>query len=145
MVAMTPEELLDPYSPIRRETANALRDLVRRVFPDAIEGVRPGWHLIGYDIPNGRRTTYFAFVWPEPEHVHLGFEHGALMSDPDGILGGRDLKRVRFVTLERPGQIPDAVLEDFLRDAAQVALLGRSGRLAMLLDRDERDPEGVEA
>jgi hypothetical protein len=107
--------------------------------PDAVEAVRPGWHLIGYDVPNGRRTAYFAFVWPEHEHVHLGFEHGVLMTDPDGILGGRDLKRVRFVTLSRPGQIPDAVLEDLVREAARIALLGRAGRTAMLLDRDADD------
>jgi hypothetical protein len=139
MFAMTPDELLEPYAPIRRETAHALRALVRRAVPDAVEAVRPGWHLIGYDVPNGRRTAYFAFVWPEHEHVHLGFEHGVLMTDPDGILGGRDLKRVRFVTLSRPGQIPDAVLEDLVREAARIALLGRAGRTAMLLDRDADD------
>jgi hypothetical protein len=137
---MTPEELLAPYAPIRRETAESLRSLVRRTVPDAIEAVRSGWRLIGYDVPHGRRTRYFAFVWPEPEHVHLGFEHGVVMEDPIGVLGGTGLRRVRFVTLTRPGEIPDAILENLVRESVRVATMDRSERFAALLDRDARPP-----
>ena len=74
--------------------------MVREAVPEAIERVRTGWRLIGYDIPVGRRTRYFAFVAPEPGHAHLGFEYGAWMTDPDGLLLGAhlELKKVRFVT-----------------------------------------------
>jgi len=137
---MSPEELLAPYSPVRRETVEALRALVRRTLPEAIEAVRPGWRLIGYDVPVGRRTRYVAFVWPEPEHVHLGFEHGIFMDDPDGVLQGAELRKVRFVTLTRPGEIPDAVLEGLVREAARVASMDRSQRFASLLDRDVDRP-----
>jgi hypothetical protein len=133
---MTPEELLAPYAPIRRETAEALRALVRRTVPAAIEAVRPGWRLIGYDVPAGRRTRYFAFVWPEPEHVHLGFEHGVFMDDPHGLLQGTDLRRVRFLTLARPGALPDRAVAGLIREAAHVAAMDRSERFARLLDRD---------
>ena len=34
--------------------------------PEGIERVRTGWRLIGYDLPVGRRTRYFAWVAPEP-------------------------------------------------------------------------------
>ncbi|HLA16170.1 MAG TPA: DUF1801 domain-containing protein [Candidatus Limnocylindrales bacterium] len=133
---MSPEELLAPYPPILRATAESLRALVQRTLPDAIEAVRPGWRLIGYDVPIGRRTRYVAFVWPEPEHVHLGFEHGIFMDDPDGILGGSGLRKVRFVTLSRPGQIRDDVLERLVHEAVRVASMDRSQRVATLLDRD---------
>jgi hypothetical protein len=135
---MTPEDLLAGYAPVRRETADALRALVKRTIPDAIERVRPGWGLIGYDVPAGRRTAYFAFVWAEPEHVHLGFEHGHAMDDPDGLLSGGYLKKVRFVTLTRPGEIPDAALAPLIREAARVASLTRSERTALLFDREDR-------
>jgi hypothetical protein len=62
-----PEALLAPYPPGHKDVANALRRLVKRAVPDAIERVRPGWGLIGYDVPVGRRTRYFAFIWPEPD------------------------------------------------------------------------------
>jgi hypothetical protein len=135
---MTPEDLLAGYAPVRRETADALRALVKRTIPDAIERVRPGWGLIGYDVPAGRRTAYFAFVWAEAEHVHLGFEHGHAMDDPDGLLSGGYLKKVRFVTLTRPREIPDAALAPLIREAARVASLTRSERTALLFDREDR-------
>jgi hypothetical protein len=133
---MSPEELLAPYSPIRRATAEHLRGLVRSTLPDAVEAVRPGWRLIGYDVPVGRRTRYVAFVWPEPEHVHLGFEHGVVMDDPEGILQGHDLRRVRFVTLSRPDELPDDLLARLLREAVRVATMSRAERMALLFDRD---------
>jgi hypothetical protein len=142
---MSPEELLAPYSPIRRETAEHLRALVRSTLPDAIEAVRPGWRLIGYDVPFGRRTRYVAFIWPEPEHVHLGFEHGIVMDDPNAVLQGHDLRRVRFVTLTRPGDIAGEVLARLLREAVRVATMSRAERTAILFDRDVeriREPHG---
>jgi hypothetical protein len=81
--------------------------------------------LIGYDIPAGRRTRYFAFVAPEPEHVHLGFQYGAWMADPDGLLLGAhlDLRKVRFVTY-RPGEpISRDALVRYTRDAAALAAM----------------------
>jgi hypothetical protein len=134
--SMSAEELLAPYAPIRRQTAEALRGIVRRTLPDAIEAVRPGWRLIGYDVPIGRRTRYVAFIWPEPEHVHLGFEYGAFMDDPDRVLGGTFLKKVRFITLERPGDVADDVVERLVRESVRVAGLTREQRFTAQLDRD---------
>ncbi len=121
-----------------RESAEVLRAVVRRAVPDAVERVRPGWRLIGYDLPVGRRSVYFAFVAPEPIHVHLGFEHGVFMADPDRLLEGAHLRlrKVRFVTF-RPGDtIPEPALVELTREAARVAALSREARLALVLDRD---------
>ena len=97
--------------------------------PDALERVRTGWRLIGYDVPLGRRSRYFAFVVPEPEHVHLGFEYGILMPDPDAILQGAhlDLRKVRFVTYRPGDRIPTRVLKRYTRVAADLAA-ARMGR-----------------
>jgi hypothetical protein len=125
-----PEIFLSGYPDEIRDIAERLRGVVRDAVPDAIECVRTGWRLIGYDVPVGRRTRYFAFVAPEPEHVHLGFEYGIWMSDPDDLLLGAhlDLRKVRFVTY-RPGDvIPTASLVPYTREAADLAALGRSGR-----------------
>jgi len=140
---MTPEELLAPVPPHLRDVADWLRGVVRRAVPDAIEAVRPGWHLIGYNVPAGRRAPYFAFIWPELEHVHLGFEHGVLMRDPAGVLSGAGLRlrKVRFVTLRNRDEIPGDVLEALVRDGARLATLGRAERLTLLLDRAEIDEQ----
>jgi hypothetical protein len=141
MDQIPPEALLADHSPERRAVANALRDLVKRAVPDAIERVRPGWGLIGYDVPVGRgRTRYFAFVWAEPEHVHLGFEHGVLMDDPAGLLQGRgETKQVRWLTFLSVDEIPTEA-EDLVREAVRVATLSRGERMLRKLDQDEREP-----
>ena len=106
---LPPEILLDDYPPDIQAVANALRAVVMTAVPDAIERVRVGWRLIGYDVPAGRRTRYFAFVVPEPAHVHLGFEYGILMSDPQRLLHGAELKlrKVRYFTFEPGDPIPE--------------------------------------
>lgn len=138
MDVIPPELLLDPYPEPHRAIANELRALVRKAVPEAIERVRPGWGLIGYDVPSGpRRTRYFAFVWPEPEHVHIGFEQGVLMDDPRGVLEGRGVtKQVRWLTFAPGSAVDAAVVLDLVREAARVALLSRPERLARLLDRE---------
>ncbi len=138
MEPLPPEVFLDSYPPAIRDAAERLRAIVRRAVPDVIERVRPGWRLIGYDIPLGRRVRYFAWVAPEPIHVHLGFEVGTLMADPDRVLQGAHLglKKVRFLTF-RPGDaIPEATLLTLTREAAGIAAMSRQERLSVVLDRD---------
>jgi hypothetical protein len=128
---LLPAELfLDAYPEPMREIAERLRRIVRAAVPDSLERVRPGWRIIGYDVPLGRRSRYFAFVLPESRHVHLGFAYGALMTDAAGLLEGAGVtKRVRWVTF-RPGDaIPARRLEPLVRQAAQLALLPGPARL----------------
>jgi hypothetical protein len=136
--SLPPEVFLEGYSPGIRRAVEQLRAVVKRAVPGAIERVRPGWRLIGYDVPVGRRTRYFAFVWPESDHAHLGFEYGIWMDDPDSILRGAhlNLRKVRFVTYEPGEAIPAAALVRYTREAARLATMSREERLAHELDRD---------
>ena len=125
METIPPELFLAGYSPAIQDVADRLRAVVARAVPEAIERVRTGWRLIGYDVPAGRRARYFAFVAPEPEHVHLGFEYGVWMADPEGFLLGAHLRlrKVRYVTY-RPGDaIPEAQLVEYTREAARLATM----------------------
>jgi hypothetical protein len=135
---LPPEAFLAGYPDDIVAMAEVLRSVVRRAVPDAVERVRSGWRLIGYDLPDRRHGAYFAFVAPEPVHVHLGFEHGVFMDDPERMLEGAHLRlrKVRFVTY-RPGDaIPEAALVGLTRQAARLAALSREARLALVLDRD---------
>lgn len=135
-----PEALLADYPDGIRAAAATLRAIVRRAVPDAIERVRVGWRVIGYEVPAGRRTRYFAYIAPEPIHVHLGFEYGAWMADPEQRLEGAHLglRKVRFTTFTTGKAIPEAALEVLTREAARVALLTPQARMAESLDRDWR-------
>ena len=133
-----PEALLDQYPGPMRAIAERLREIVHSTFPDAIERARPGWHLIGYDLPTGRRTAYFAYVAPESEHVHLGFEHGWAMRDPHRLLQGSGItKQVRWLTF-RPGDEIDQIrCAELLREAAAVASMSRAERVIRAMDAED--------
>lgn len=138
MDAIPPEALLAAYPGEIQAHAATLRGIVRRAVPDAVEQVRGGWRLIGYEVPVGRRLRYFAYIAPEAVHIHLGFEYGAWMADPDRRLEGAHLKlrKVRFLTF-RPGEkIPEGACIELLRESVRVAALSRDERLAQTLDRD---------
>ena len=128
--SIPPELFLSGYPPEIRDIAERLRGVVHEAVPEAIERVRTGWRLIGYDIPVGRRTRYFAFVAPEPDHAHLGFASGIWLADPDMLLRGAhlNLRKVRYVTYEPGDPIPTEALLRYTREAADLAALGPTGR-----------------
>jgi hypothetical protein len=122
-----------------RRIGEDLRALVRLALPEAIERVRTGWRIIGYDVAAGRRSAYFCWIMPEAVHVHLGFVYGVVMDDPDRLLEGR-IARARWVTF-RPGESLDRpTLAWLVHEAARVALLSRGERLVAALDREVDPP-----
>jgi hypothetical protein len=135
---MSVDAFLAAYPPPLVGIANALRAIVKSTLPEAVERVRAGWGLLGYDLPVGRRHVYSAFIWLEPAdfHVHLGFEHGVLFDDPAGMLEGRGItKQVRWLTW-RPGDaVGAAVAAGFLRQAERHAHVPGSMRRAAMLER----------
>jgi hypothetical protein len=142
MDSLPPEAFLAGYSDDMRAIAERLRRIVLTARPDAIERVRVGWHLIGYDVPaprgSGRKTAYVAYIAPEQEHVHLGFEHGVAMRDPRGLLQGRGItNQVRWLTF-RPGDaIDDAACIALLHEAVRVATMSRAERAFAAMDVDD--------
>ncbi len=132
------EAFLSGYPDGIRAAANTPRGIVKRAVPGALERVRPGWRLICYEVPMGRRNAYFGCVAPENGHVHLGFELGIYVADPDRLLEGAHLRlrRIRFLTFTADQPIPEAPLVEMTRDAARIAAMSRAERFSLLLDRD---------
>ena len=127
------EVLLEDYPAAIRDTGLALRDLLFRTVPGTVETIRPGWRWIAYSLPEARRVRNFAWIGPERKHIHLGFEHGTLLADPDGILHGAEerLKQFRYFTFEPSIDIDEAVLADYIRRAADLAILPSGERRAL--------------
>lgn len=125
--ALPPEVLLEDFPPDRAALAQGLREVVLAAVPNAIERVRTGWRVIGYDVPlGGRRTGFFAWIMPQREHVHLGFPWGVMLLDRDGLLEGDGVtKRARWFTLAQPEDLRDPKLAEFTRAAADLTTLGR--------------------
>ena len=126
----TIQDFLGFYPPRIARQVEILRGLMLRAVPSAVERLRPGWKLIGYDLPVTKHGTYFAWIWPQIEHVHVGWEVGTLMNDPERRLRGAHLKlkKVRYLTYEPGERIPSRVVIDFTRDAARIASMSRAER-----------------
>ena len=127
--SMPVEALLADFPPSHTVIAERLRRVVLDAVPDAIERVRSGWRLIGYDLPTRRTGAFFAWIWLEPEHVHLGFPRGVAMDDPDDVLEGAGItKLARWLTYAPGDEVDDALATRQVLEAARVALIPRSAR-----------------
>lgn len=140
MTPMDPEVLLAEFPGPMAEIGEWLRGVVRRTIPEAVERVRSGWRVIGYDIPIGsRRQAYVAWIMVEAAHVHLGFPQGVLMTDRDHRMDGDGVtKRARWVTLTPDVTVSERVLAGLLREAVRVAGLS-SGERALLAEARRSD------
>ena len=135
---MSPDELpvevfLERYPAAIRETGLRLRELIQIAVPDAVEGVRSGWSWIGYGLPDRRAKRTFAWIGPERKHIHLGLQNGVLLADPDRLLHGAEerLKQFRYFTFEPDIDLHEEILVDYLRRAADLALLPTAARRAL--------------
>ena len=138
------EFLLDDYPEAIRATGMALRSLIFRTVPGAVETVRPGWRWIAYSLPEGKRVRNFAWIGPERKHIHLGFEHGTLVADPQRLLHGAEvrLKQFRYFTFEPSIDVDEATLAMYVRRAADLTTLPSGALRALALER-EADPEDL--
>ena len=129
-----PEALLADFAPPTVDVVERLRSIMKVAIPGVVERVRPGWRLIGYDAPVGRRTRYVAWIFPERVHVHLGFVQGVLIDDREGRLEGRgEAKNARWLTW-LPGEPIDAAeVEVLIREAVRVTILPRDERFALAM------------
>ena len=108
--------------------------------PGTVETVRPGWRWIAYSLPEKGRVRNFAWIGPERKHIHLGFEHGTLLADPEHLLQGaqEQLRKFRYVTFEPAIDIDEAILVDYLASSRRArgdavggaARIGRGDRRA---------------
>jgi uncharacterized protein DUF1801 len=133
------EVFLDTYPDHIRRSAQLLREIVMDVVPDAVESIRVGWRVVGYAIPARRRPKLFALIGPEPKHVHLFFQYGVFLADPDRLLQGAQekLRQVRYLTFTSPEEVrrfPRETMDRFLLDAAQLAPMTRDQRLSIATD-----------
>ena len=124
-----PEALLADFPPPHRQIAQRLREVVLDAVPEAIERVRTGWRLIGYDLPVRRHGVFFTWIWLEPEHVHLGFPRGVDMEDPRAEMSGAGItKLARWLTYAPGDEIDVNQATRLVQEAARVAIIPRSAR-----------------
>jgi len=119
MAQVTPEDILAGHNVVVRDMAERLRRLILEAAPEMVEKGYSGWHGIGYTHP---RAGYVCAIFVLDDGVKLGFEHGASLYDPDGVLqpGTSKGKQVRYLELRRLEEVDPDVILGFLVQAIRL-------------------------
>jgi hypothetical protein len=99
-VAPAPERLLELLAARRPSMAPivlALRDMVAREAPDATEMVYSVYAVVDL-FTFGRPSDAFIHIVAYEKHVNLGFNQGAMLPDPHGLIAGTG-KKIRHIRI----------------------------------------------
>ncbi|MBT9554794.1 MAG: DUF1801 domain-containing protein [Myxococcales bacterium] len=103
---LSPDALLARYTPEVRDCVRRLRELIGSWVPEAQEQVYPGWKAIGY---RSADAGYFCGLFPQDDHVLVGFERGSSLNDPKGLLerpkAGRVSGTLRYLRVSPAGDL----------------------------------------
>jgi len=110
------EEMLAGRNESVVELARAARALLRRLDPDVVEVPWPRQGVIGFGIGPRKFSEHYAYLALHRDHVNLGFNQGAELDDPAGLLSGPG-KSLRHHQLHRLDELADPALADLLVSA----------------------------
>ena len=123
--ARPPSELvkfLRPYDPAIQDLALKLRVLVLDEMAPCFENIYDAYSAvaIGYG-SSDRLQDGVLHIAVYTKHVNLGFNHGATLDDPLGILKGSG-KQIRHITIESPEDIARPEIRAYVRRAHKTAV-----------------------
>jgi hypothetical protein len=121
----TPKELikfLKPYDRAIRDLALGLRELVLEELAPCYENIYDAYSAValGYG-PTDRMRDGICHIAVYSKHVNLGFNFGATLADPKGILEGSG-NQIRHISINSPGDLARPELRSYLRCACKVAV-----------------------
>jgi hypothetical protein len=113
---------LRPYDPEVRDLALRLRALVLEEMAPCYENIYDAYSAvaIGYGTSDRLRDGIF-HIAVYSRHVNLGFNDGATLNDPKGILEGAG-NRIRHITIKTTADLEQPVLRAYIRRARKSAL-----------------------
>jgi hypothetical protein len=125
------KKFLKPYPAEVRDLALALRALLLDEIGPCYENIYDAYSAvaIGYD------NTFHIAVYSR--HVNLGFNEGAALADPRGILQG-DGKQIRHITIKTAEDLQRPEIRSYIRRARKKALAD-----ARKLGEPIEKPDGV--
>jgi hypothetical protein len=112
-------KFLSAYEKRIAALALEVRRAVLTAAPEATEAIYDAYNAvaIGYSF-TGRLKESFIHVAAYAPHVNLGFNRGAEMDDPDGVLQG-DCKMIRHLTIREPADLKKKYVGRLIKDAVR--------------------------
>src|SRR5260370_41582028 len=111
-----------PYDPEVRELALGLRGLILEEMAPCYENIYDAYSAvaIGYG-PSARLRDGIFHIAVYSKHVKLGFNEGARLKDPKGILHGAG-NRIRHITIRTSEELLRPEVRAYIRRARKQAL-----------------------
>jgi hypothetical protein len=131
-------KFLRPYDPEIRELALQLRALVLEEMAPCYENIYDAYSAvaIGYGTSDRLRDGIF-HIAVYSKHVNLGFNEGAALADPKGILEGTG-NRIRHLTIKTADDLVRPEIRAYIKRARKFALAE-----AKKLGPPTKKPKGV--
>jgi len=132
-------KFLRPYKPEIRELALQLRALVLEEMAPCYENIYDAYSAvaIGYGTSDRLRDGIF-HIAVYSKQVNLGFNDGASLADPQGILLGAG-NQIRHLTIKTPDDLARPEIRAYLKRARKFALV----EAKKLGEPPPQKPEGV--
>src|SRR5580658_2699000 len=110
---------LGHYNPHISYLTLALREIVLEEAPDAIESIVKTYAVaIGFSFTGKPLKDGFCHIVTYSSHVNLGFNRGALLPDPNGVLQGTG-KLIRHVTVREENELDRPFVRRYLQAAIE--------------------------
>lgn len=134
---------LAAYDPHISDLMLALREIVLEEAPEAIESVVKGYALaIGFSFTGKPLKDGFCHIVAYSAHVNLGFNRGAQLPDPYGVLLGKG-KSIRHLTIQTQNELQRPFVRRFIRAVLdQVNLPGDAPKVVGKLTKKRRSSRG---
>jgi len=115
-------EFLRPYDRAIQDLALKLRSLVLKEIAPCCENIYDAYNAVAIGYGSSDRLQDGVFhIAVYANHVNLGFNHGATLDDPLGILKGTG-KRIRHITLKTPVDLAKPEVRAYVRRARKLAI-----------------------
>jgi hypothetical protein len=113
---------LKPYDRAIQKLALSVRSLVLEEMAPCFENIYDAYSAvaIGYGSSDRLRDGVF-HIAVYTNHVNLGFNHGATLDDPLGILVGKG-NQIRHISINTPADLARPEIRDYLKRARKVAI-----------------------
>ena len=111
------DEALAGFGPRVRDLATRTRALIRTVMPEVVEVPWPIQRVVGYGVGPRKMSEHFCYIAVHRDHVNLGFNYGAELPDPEGLLQGPG-KLLWHTRIDQPEDLTNPALRQLLEVAS---------------------------
>lgn len=114
-------KFLKPYDRAIQTLALSLRSLVLEEMAPCYENIYDAYSAVAIGYGSSDRLQDGVFhIAVYTNHVNLGFNEGATLDDPLGILKGAG-KRIRHITINTPADLARTEIRSYVRRACKLA------------------------